>query len=151
MGFSTGVIGRLAAHVGVFHLYTEQRAVCAHAQLVPLQTLIKVHVSRRIRDACSVKHDGPVEDDAVLLEGDEAEASECRVCFTLPTPTIAHKALFTGEVKFLTYSPELDVSTHFELHSSAHNVDAFVSTNDGFAVALNVEVGRSAACDLRVH
>lgn len=36
VGFSTGVIGRLAAHVGVFHLDTEQRAVCAHAQLVPL-------------------------------------------------------------------------------------------------------------------
>lgn len=62
---------------------------------------------------------------------------------------LAHKALFTGEVKFLTYSPELDVSTHFELHRSAHYVHAFVSTNDGFAVPFNVQVSCSTTCDLQ--
>lgn len=47
-----------------------------------------------------------------------------------------------------TYSPELDVSAHFELHSPAHDVDTLVSTNDGLAVTFNVQVRRCAAGDL---
>lgn len=39
---------------------------------------------------------------------------------------------------FHTYSPELDASSHFELYSSAHDVDALISTNDGLAISFNV-------------
>lgn len=53
-------------------------------------------------------------------------------------PSHTKPFLLAREVKFLTYSPELDVSAHFELHSSAHYVDAFISTNDGFAVPFDV-------------
>lgn len=66
-------------------------------------------------------------------------------------PSHTHKASFTGEVKFLTYSPELDVSAHFKLHSSAHDVDAFISTNDGFAVPFYVQVICSTTCDLHLQ
>lgn len=71
--------------------------------------------------------------------------------FSRLTPTITHKASFTAEVKFLTYSPELDVAAHFELHSSAHYVDAFISANDGFAVPFYVQVVCSTACDLHLQ
>merc|ERR1719419_2124467 len=33
---------------------------------IPLQTLIKIHISCRVRDACSVEHDRSIEDNAVL-------------------------------------------------------------------------------------
>lgn len=66
-------------------------------------------------------------------------------------PSHTHKASFTAEVKFLTYSPELDVAAHFELHSSAHYVDAFISANDGFAVPFYVQVVCSATCDLHLQ
>lgn len=39
-----------------------------------------------------------------------------------------------------TYSSELNVTTHFELYSPAHDVDPFVSTNYGLAVSFNVQV-----------
>lgn len=42
---STGIVGRLAAHVGVFDLHSEQSPVCTHAKFIPLQPLIEVQVS----------------------------------------------------------------------------------------------------------
>lgn len=48
-----------------------------------------------------------------------------------------------------THSPELDASTHFELHGAAHDVDALVPADDGFAVSFDVQVGRSVAGDLK--
>lgn len=50
---------------------------------------------------------------------------------------------------FHTYSLELDASTHFELHSPAHDVDALVSTNDGLAIPFNVQVRCSTTGDLK--
>lgn len=87
----------------------------------------------------------------MLFSCKEAKQERECVCISLLTPTDTHKALFTGGVKFLTYSLELDVPSHLELHSPAHYVDAFVSTNDSFAVPFNVQVVRGAACDLRLQ
>lgn len=50
---------------------------------------------------------------------------------------------------FHTYSPELNVSTHFELYGPAHDVHPLITTNDSFAVALNVEVRCCTAGDLK--
>lgn len=50
---------------------------------------------------------------------------------------------------FRTYSLELDASTHFELHSPAHDVDALVSTNDCLAIPFNVQVRCSTTGDLK--
>lgn len=63
-----GVVRGLAAHVGIFHLHSEQGAVGTHAQLVALVTLVEVHVSCRVGDPRGVEHHGAVEDDAVLLQ-----------------------------------------------------------------------------------
>lgn len=68
MSFPARVIWCLAAHFGIFHLHAEQSPVSAHAELVPLQTFIKIHVSCRVRDACGVEHDWPIQDDAVFLQ-----------------------------------------------------------------------------------
>lgn len=68
VSFSTWVIWSLAAHVGIFHLHTEQSPICTHAELVPLHALIEIHISCRVRDACSIEHDWSIEDDAVLLQ-----------------------------------------------------------------------------------
>lgn len=68
MSFSTWIIWSLAAHVGIFHLNTEQSAICTHAELISLQTLIKVQISSRIRDARSIEHDWSIEHNAVLLQ-----------------------------------------------------------------------------------
>lgn len=59
----------------------------------------------------------------------------------LLNPSVIHQVMLTGHVATLhTYSPEFDASTHFELYSPAHDVDALVSTNDGLAVPFNVQV-----------
>lgn len=62
---------------------------------------------------------------------------------------IFEKVLITGEVKFYTYSSEIDVSTHFKLYSLAHYVDTLISTNDGIAVTFNVQVRCRTTCDLK--
>lgn len=48
-----------------------------------------------------------------------------------------------------THSPELDVSTHFELDGPAHDVDPLVTANDS-RVAFNVQVRCRTAGDLKV-
>lgn len=64
--------------------------------------------------------------------------------------SVTHPILFSGQVVTChTYSPELDASSHFELYSPAHYVDALVSTNDGLAVPFNVQVRRCTTGDLR--
>lgn len=42
---STGIVGRLAAHVRVFDLHSEQCPICTHTKFIPLQPLIEVQVS----------------------------------------------------------------------------------------------------------
>lgn len=42
---STGIVGRLAAHVRVFDLHSEQCPICTHTKFIPLQALIEVQVS----------------------------------------------------------------------------------------------------------
>lgn len=82
MSFSTWVFWGLAAHVVIFYLHTEQSPVCAHAQLVPFQTLIEIHISSGIRDACGVEHDWSVEDDTVLLQ--RKKTASILTYFSLP-------------------------------------------------------------------
>lgn len=48
-----------------------------------------------------------------------------------------------------THSPELNASTHFELHGAAHDVDALIPADDGLAVSFDVQVRRCAAGDLK--
>ena len=56
-----------------------------------------------------------------------------------------------NETALHTYSSELNASTHFELNSPAHDVDALVSTNDGLAVPFNVQVTCCTAGDLKIR
>lgn len=42
---SAGVVGGLAAHVGVFDLNSEEGPVRTHAQFIPLLPLIEVQIS----------------------------------------------------------------------------------------------------------
>lgn len=48
-----------------------------------------------------------------------------------------------------THSPELNAAAHFELHGAAHDVDALVPADDGFAVSFDVQVGCRVAGDLK--
>lgn len=66
---STGVVCGLAAHVGIFDLYSEQGPICTHTELVPLQAFVEVQFTRQrgVRDARWTKHHGAVQNDAVLL------------------------------------------------------------------------------------
>lgn len=41
---------------------------------------------------------------------------------------------------FHTYSSKLNVSTHFKLHSAAHDVHSLITANDGLSVSLDVQI-----------
>lgn len=72
------------------------------------------------------------------------------LCASL-NPSVTHQVILTGHVaSFHTYSPELNASTHFELYSPAHDVDALVSTDDGLAVPFDVQVRCCTTGDLKV-
>ena len=73
---AAGVVGGLAAHVGVLDLEAEQGAVGAHAQLVALHALIEEDVARRVGDARGVEHQGAVQHNAVFL-GEQRGRTHC--------------------------------------------------------------------------
>ena len=86
---AAGVVGGLAAHVGVLDLEAEQGAVGAHAQLVALHALIEEDVSRRVGDARGVEHQGAVQHDAVFL-GEQREDALLLLCQQGATSYIQH-------------------------------------------------------------
>lgn len=141
MSFPARVIWCLAAHFGIFHLHAKQSPISAHAELVPLQAFIKIHVSCRVRDACGVEHDWSIEHYAVFLQKEENIILKCPQSFIF--------IRFTQLTLIHTYSPELDASTHFELYSPAHDVDPLISTNDSLAVPFDVQVRGCTAGDLQ--